>query len=97
MSEDVTTAELLDRIERLESLVSELESKHDENHSVGTKTPKDRYDDPVIAEIKKNGDPGPRRTVELYKQLTPITQHKTAKKRAKQLRNSRRFKQVVEQ
>jgi len=94
---DQKIANLESRIESLENRVSELESLVDENPSAAADTPHDRYDDPVLAEIKKNGDPGPRGTVKLYKQLTPITQDSTATKRAKQLRSSRRFKQVVQQ
>lgn len=96
-SDDLTNPELQDRIESLESRVSELETLVDENHSLDEQTPVDRYDDPVLAEVRKNGDPGAREMVELFQELTPITDHQRAVKRTNELRNSRRFKQVVEQ
>jgi hypothetical protein len=93
--DEPTKAELQEQIESLQRRVNELETLVDENHSAGEKDDTDRYDAAVIDYIERNGDPGPRRTVELYTELTGISKRKTAKRRAKQLRNSQRFEEIT--
>lgn len=93
--DDIPKAELLERIERLEKAVSELQEKNDVSLSVHTEDGTDRRDAAVIEHIKQHGDPGPRATVNLYKRLTDINREETAQRRAKNLRKSERFKEVV--
>lgn len=96
ISDDPTVDELAAEIKRLQKRVSELEAAADENHSGEKKTASDRRDAAVIEYIEQHGDGGPRQTVKLYKELTDISQEKTAKRRAKQLRNSKRFKELTQ-
>jgi len=93
--DDIPKAELLERIERLENAVSELQDEQDVSHSVQTQDGTDRRDAAVIEYIEQHSDPGPRKTVELYKSLTDISREKTAQRRAKNLRKSERFEEVT--
>lgn len=95
ISDDPTVEELAAEVKRLQKRVSELEAAVDGNPSEGIETDTGRRDAAVIDYIERHGDPGPRKTVELYKELTDISQEKTAKRRAKQLRNSQRFKEIT--
>lgn len=96
INDDPTVEELAAEIKRLQKRVSELEAAVDGNPSGEKKTASGRRDAAVIEHIEQHGDPGPRKTVELYKQLTDISQEKTAKRRAKQLRNSQQFKEATQ-
>jgi hypothetical protein len=93
--DDIPTGELLERIERLEKAVSELQAEKDVSHSVGRQDGTDHRDAAVINYIQRHGDPGTRKTVELYKKLTDISREETAKRRAKNLRKSKRFSKLT--
>jgi len=95
MSDEID--ELRDKIESLETRIEQLEQSDGGNHTQTEETGLDHRDESVIAAVEELGkDPGPRGTLKLYKKKTDIRQHKTAKERAKTLREKEVFAEAVE-
>jgi len=97
-----TNEELQERIHELEATVeslerrlTEIEGQHGGNNPPTTENGLDRFDAAIIEYVEENGSVGPRECVALYKKSTAISQEKTAQRRAKQLRQSERYKEAV--
>lgn len=92
------TDSLEERVAELEARVRQLErvvGQDDESPTASKRSGVDHRDAAVLEHVRENGDPGPRGTVQLYQTLTDITQRKTAKRRAEQLRKRDAFKTAV--
>lgn len=93
---DDEVRQLRDRIKRLERRVSELEERGDENHSLSGAGGTDHRDAAVLAAVSEMADPpSARETLKLYLHETDISNHDTAKRRAKQLRQTDAFHESV--
>lgn len=86
-------SELRERIEHLEARVTRLEESQEPTE--GATNGLDHRDRAVIETIRIRGDPGPRLTVDLYLQETDISKRRTAKTRAKTLRERPDFPDLI--
>jgi len=95
MTDDNATPVSRDEFEALVRRVERLEEQVDENPSAVPTGGLDHRDKAVLSVLREHGDVGPRKTLKLYLRETDITQHDTAKQRAKNLRKSDAFEEAV--
>lgn len=89
--------ELENCIETLERRVEQLEQERNGYNPTNQESGLDHRDGAVINAVQDMaGEPSPRQLVRLYKTETDIRQDKTAKERAKTLRQKEEYKEAVE-
>ena len=93
MSDDVTREEF----EALKERVAELESGRSTRATSDTPG-LDHRDEAVLNALRRgDGEPSGPQVVELYKRYTDITNHNTAKQRARQLQKRAVYEEAVDE